>query len=435
MTPPKLLLLSGSIPNRSGVGGIFVDDLCSLYPPDRVSCFVLPAPGDAPPSAGLDLAAFRQAPQPFTRGADPRAGRLGQLATCARYQWGRWVREPQLVRQIVAFARQQRVERVWAFLAWPFMYRLATAVADALDLPLTATVWDPPEALALNCRLDPITRRIVRRDFARALRRCETCSVMCEAMQTEYETRFGTRCVILRHGLSEALWQPPAPRRNGNGRFTIGFAGSLNGTAEWRALLRALDSVGWKLDGNEIGLRTLCYGLSVENWGPARVEHFGWRPIDETIRLLAETDVTYLPFYSQRARRPHVRLAFPSKLTTYLAAGRPVLHHSSPESSVTRFFERYPAGLCCHSLEPGPILAALRRFISDAELYRQATAAGRSALQHELSRTVFRRRLAELFDVSQDELRPLDVSQPSTTTDRRRSNEPCSQLCTAPAAR
>ena len=138
-----------------------------------------------------------------------------------------------------------------------------------------------------------------------------------------------------------------------------------------------------------------------------QIEYLGWRPVRETIKVMAQTDVTYLPYWFDKSRQFFVHLCFPNKLSTYLAAGRPVIYHGPEESSVAKFFQRFPVGPCCYSLEPDAIVDSLNRLISDPRFYAYSVRAGQDALNKELSLEVLRRRFASLMGIEESQLLPL----------------------------
>ncbi|MBK9128086.1 MAG: hypothetical protein IPM13_09830 [Phycisphaerales bacterium] len=401
MSIPKLLLLTGTSPDEPGVGGVWLRDILGLFPPDRLACFAVAAPGDGRCTRGLgnrfDTCAYPCAyPQTWVQ------GRLRRGLHAARLAWVRGWRERALVARVVSFARGQGVERVWAIPERPHMFRIAREVSRALCCPLYATIWDPPEAVAMTHHLDRLSTDVMLRDFDALMRGLVACSVMSEGMQARYAPRYGVRSVILRHGIDEALWMPPGPRPQSDERLMIGFAGTANGPGEWRALVAALNSTRWKLDGRQVVLRTLSHSICESTPAEAHIEHLGYRPLPDVVQHLSDCDMLYLPFFSEPAWRVSADTVFPTKLTTYLAAGRPVLYHGPPGSAVERFFERYPAGLCCTSREPREILGALRRVAGEPGNYRRMTAAGEAARREELSAEVFKRRIAELFGFDTD---------------------------------
>ncbi len=93
----------------------------------------------------------------------------------------------------------------------------------------------------------------------------------------------------------------------------------------------------------------------LEPRGPQQIEYFGWRSVEETIEILSEADLLYLPQPFAESLRPLAELSFPTKLSTYLAAGRPVLLHAPSYASVCPFFKRFAFGQHCESLNENDI--------------------------------------------------------------------------------
>jgi len=304
------------------------------------------------------------------------------------------------------FARQQRVDLIWAVLNSPSAILLARPLAHALRVPLVVSVWDPPEYLADDERLEPRTRHRVLREFGRAMKSATRRAVISENMREEYRRRYGIDAIVHRHGISDELRHPPKQAPAAADRLVIGVAGNLYARREWNALLAALTLHQWRIGGRQVILRVMSSGIQATAKGPAQIEYLGWRSPEETIRLLADADVGYLPYWFDERYRLSVRLCFPTKLCTYLAAGIPTWFHGPEDSSVTRFFRSYPAGVCCHSRKPDVIAASLDRLATDGLLYSSAVAAGQAALDSELSFATFIDRFAELLSIDPQDLLP-----------------------------
>lgn len=400
------MLLAGSLPSGQDVGGIILRDLARLYPPGRLCCFALADAGGAATTPDPDWLPTHVESQPFDSGADWHAGITSRLAAHLQYRRSRDTRMPALTRRACEFARTNDASVVWAVLSHPLLYAMAHAVAEQLGVPLVATVWDPPESVALNLRLDRLSRRMANSDFEAAMRRTTRVAAISEAMAEEYAARYGVQAIVLRHGVDPTHRRPVARRPNDDGFLTIGFSGSLYATKEWRALLAALGSVGWRIEDRGVRVRALTPAMPGVLNGPGHIEWLGWRPTGEAVRLLAESDVNYLPYWFDPSRREAVRLCFPTKLTSYLASGRPVFFHGPQDSSPPRFFERFPVATCCHTLAAEDILDSLRRVVADTEFYGQAAAAIDAAIDEELNASVLRRRFAELLGVDPHILTP-----------------------------
>jgi glycosyltransferase involved in cell wall biosynthesis len=168
-------------------------------------------------------------------------------------------------------------------------------------------------------------------------------------------------------------------------KLVIGVAGQLYASAEWTALMGALDSTKWRIADRDVRIVLLGRYFSSETSKRAHIEYLGWRPQQETIAILSHTDLLYCPYWFDPVFETEARLCFPSKLTTYLAAGRPVLFHGPDYASPARFLKENKAGVCCNSLEPSALLGHLHQLVSDRELYEQSARNGRRALELHLS--------------------------------------------------
>ena len=263
--------------------------------------------------------------------------------------------------------------------------------------------------LARRLHLDGLTRRAVLSEFEKTLRASTRCGVMCEAMKDEYETKYGVESVIMRHGIHPDKWRLSARETTGKKQFVIGFAGSLYAVNEWEALLSALSKLDWQIDGRDIIVRLMGPGIDFrETRSKRHIEYLGLlSSVDEVIEMMSQVDVAYLPYWFDEFHQLFVRQSFPTKLATYLAAGRPVFFHGPEDSSPAHFFRRFPVGLCCHSMEESDIIECLRRFAIDREFYAMATAAGRAALDQELNLHVFLRQFAKLIGVTKNQLLPI----------------------------
>jgi glycosyltransferase involved in cell wall biosynthesis len=101
------------------------------------------------------------------------------------------------------------------------------------------------------------------------------------------------------------------------------------------------------------------------------LEFLGVQPDGLHASLLAAADVLLL---SERATQ--LDMSLPSKLTSYLAAGRPIVAAVPSGGASAREIERSQAGLLVPAGEAAAILAALTRLRSEPVLAAELAAAG-----------------------------------------------------------
>ena len=196
------------------------------------------------------------------------------------------------------------------------------------------------------------------------------------------------------HRLEEL--RPAAIELRSPGDLFIGFLGTLYALEPWRALLAALDEVEWKLGDRRVKLRYIGNpGQRLrQDWGRRPIEVTGWVSQDECLQRICKCDVGYLPYWFDRPSR--VEQCFPSKLTSYLAAGIPVLYHGPELSTPARFLHRYQAGVICASLSGATIRQALGQLVAPERYALFAGEAHRAALE-EFNLEEFHRRARDFL--------------------------------------
>jgi glycosyltransferase involved in cell wall biosynthesis len=296
---------------------------------------------------------------------------------------------------------------LWIPLANPTLINVAARLAKRVGVPLVTTVWDAPDYfLPHYWGIDGAALERTMGRFAEAVRISVRTAVASPEMKAAYEQSYGTPCTPMIHGLPESQWVRPTGMRRPDEPFVIGYAGSLYARREWEALMSALGTIGWRIDGRDVIVRMLAASLEVRATGPARVEFLGWHSTTDAVAILSDCDVCYVPYWFDEACRPGVELSFPNKVSLYLAAGRPILFHGPRQSTPARFLARWPVGVACHSLDAAVIVEALRTTATDAEFHAGAADAIPRVLREELGMHVFRRRFAEFLGIDEQLLAP-----------------------------
>jgi glycosyltransferase involved in cell wall biosynthesis len=400
---PKILLITGTLPYSYGVGGIILGDLCDLYPRDHLCCFA-DASTDFSVPAWLPTTYATKLHFPgyhFLRRA--RFTFLRRIAEGIDQLDARYRRWPGIVHDVVKLGQAHQVDIVWAVLDSPMTIYLAAKVAARLSVPLHAQIWEPAERVGQLNQVNRLLVGLLLRDFDRTIQYARCCAVVSEAMRNEYQT-VSPRTIIVRHGLEEKHWRPPSDSLHDDSQLVIGFAGSLYASQEWIALIRALNEVNWRIHDRDVKIVLLSQRCPVITSQAAHIEYYGWRPVAQVLEILSRADILYLPYWLDPQYETTVKLAFPTKLSTYLAVGKPVLYHGPADSSPAHFMHMYPFGYMCNSLESEEILHVLSRFSIEHTEYRIMAAQTHIAREEELSFARFKRSFAEFIGVSEDSL-------------------------------
>jgi glycosyltransferase involved in cell wall biosynthesis len=118
-------------------------------------------------------------------------------------------------------------------------------------------------------------------------------------------------------------------------------------------------------DGNQADvIRSASQGLD-------NVSMIGMQPDGVHASMLAAADVLLLS-----ERQTSIDMSLPSKLTSYFAAGRPIVAAVPPGGSSAREVSRSGAGLVVPAADPVALLAALGRLRSEPDLVQELSSAG-----------------------------------------------------------
>jgi len=397
---PKTLLLAGVAPGSRQVGEIILRDLVTHAGPSRFLAvavagrrYVEPASSDV---EGLNVAVLRAEGLQAKRFSAAKWGAVGS----ALHQR---LRAPSvrtgLQKQIVGLARQAGVQQVFAVLNNAMVFSLAHRVARSLRLPLVSLVWDPPDYQLRVSKFDRWSRSALLGEFRQSLAASSRVAVVSETMQSDYAALTQAPIRLLRHGV-EVGSDPKGRDENvpASDEWLLGFAGSMYSSCAWKALCKALDSVGWKVAGKRVRIRMLCANAVLSSRSEASIEYLGFRQQDQVQTLLAECDACYLPQPFVEHLSDLCRYAFPTKLANYLALGRPILAHAPPYSALAPFFRLHNVGVHVDSLDPSCILRGLERLFGDARERAEFGQRARQLAKTNFSSESFQRSVDWLLD-------------------------------------
>lgn len=398
---PTVFALSGTIPGEPGVGGVILEDLQRLAPSGRLSFFSLPTrhavdlrwPDRGPCSLEFMVRRYEPAWRPVGGFSGNVVSYLARRITFATYC-------RRLVDQICNSPSARRSEVVWAVLDCPSVIEIAVAVARRLRKPLVSLVWDAPELLADQLMLDGWSMQSMLARFEEVLRTSERVAVICEQMKHRYQSSYGiSRPIILRHGIQKDLRRKNCAQRD---RFVIGFAGSVTAAQPFQCLIQALDHQNWVINGKPVTLRLIGARHMLDSRKAQHIEYFGWRSLQETVEILAECRIAYLPQPFEPRLRILAELSFPTKLSTYLAASCRMLIHTPDYGSLHSLVHQYPIGVVCDELRPDRIAESL--LLLDRMPDEAVEQSISVAVHDEFNSDVFRSRFLQLVGANVSEI-------------------------------
>lgn len=399
----KFLLLTDIPPCRNFTAGLVLDQLCSFMPEGSISCFTV-LNRELDPEITHKEIKTQIVSKPKEHKTRRLPGRLGALECFLAEKYTDKVTVSRIARQAADFGKKFGADAVWCVVQGQTMIRLANQVADLMNVPLLTQVWDPPTWWLRANKVDSWSQKLILADFASAMKKSERLAAASWAMAESYERLYGCQSIPVIPSLDAALAKPPAERMNKDDELTIGMAGQLYSAAEWENLLLTFKHANWKIGKRNVKVKVLGRSLSLISNAPMNVEFLGWRSQEESIEVLSQLDVLYCPYWFDPVFKEEASLSFPSKLTTYLAAGRPVFFHGPEYASPARFLKQHNAGALCHDLARTSIYNELQKLADDADLYRQLAKNGSNAFHEHLTLATMRKNFAEFLSLPSNAL-------------------------------
>lgn len=394
---PRTLLLVNSPPGGSGIGEIFLRDLAKHCPPGSLARYSTVQTG-------------RHRWPPNWCGVPSGVSKIShsRLPFVTSLSLSRFVKEgkEQLAQTIAAFARFHETEQLWIVLTSGFTIALSERLVAILGLPYVVTVQDMPEYMAINQGWGQRVQKTILESFDGLLSGARGVGAASHPMARMLAERYGQDPVVQIHGIHPSLFKPATSRREGREEFVVAFAGSLYSKHEWNALLRAIEMMGARMNEKRIVVKFIGRFPLLGARRASFVQEHGVQSLEDTLLMLREADLAYLPYWFDERFSLITRSSFPNKLSAYLAAGLPTLFHGPADASPVEFYKRYPVGPMCHSLDPYRIAEALRS-VEDATFLQRTASARQAALKEELNLEIFVTRFARLLGVERGALLPL----------------------------
>lgn len=244
-----------------------------------------------------------------------------------------------------------RCERHWVVAMDEGVMIGSQLVRRAPDVPLHVSIHDDQEfGMYGRSRRYRAMARLTRRPVRRLLKLARSVDVVSNEMGKYYRETIGLQTNVVGPVVAGeapatlALSASRDPRR-----LTVGHIGAIYSAEELELMLAALQRAAKAIQRQPaavfVGLLPR-YREIVERSGivaemPERLAE------TEAVPQLARCDFMYAMYPFGPPSAVFMRTSLPTKLTTYVQVGRPVLAHAPSESTLVRTVERFGIGVVC----------------------------------------------------------------------------------------
>ena len=356
--------------------------LVTEYPPDAggggaVILRGLLGPGDRAKVVWLSLSkAGADAAPGFLAAELLKSGSAGRRVDGRRSLWLDSTRHAgRVADEIASTARRFHAGALWLVLHGAVVPAAARVAARPGALPYHATVHDDPVGQVGGSRKYRLLTPWYQRAFAASLKGARSVDTICPGMADRYRDRYGVDSVVVHRGTVGPVGPSPAydPARG----LRVGIIGSIYDYAMIPALARAV-----KIAAGRAGTRgaVVVVGRGVgdrlrdEMGSAVDVEVTGHLDEPEAVERLRGCFLLYAnyPFAGRHAL--FRRTSFPTKVSTYALAARPLLVHAPADSSLLGLTVGTPPGYATHwgSLAEGEGAALLLGLWNDPSAFASA---------------------------------------------------------------
>lgn len=305
-----------------------------------------------------------------------------------------------LASSLLPFAKKCGTSQFWVLLEGQSMIRIAYNLLAMTQVPVHVQVLDPPASWLRAHGLDDVSIEEVSGKFHEVMQRARSCAAASWVMAETYKARYGLKTVPVMPSLPGCLARPPASPNSNEQTIKIGVAGQIYARKEWDALLTCLDSLHWQVGNRQVEIHAHAQNVpEVTSQHKSKIQFHPWQITKDLIRALSKYDLMYCAYSFDSSFREDAELCFPSKISTYLAAGRPVFFHGPSYASPSRFLTEQRAGIVCNSFDPDDLGRNLCRALTDNALYETVAQNGRRAFDRYFTRQQLQRSTLDFLGV------------------------------------
>lgn len=181
-----------------------------------------------------------------------------------------------------------------------------------------------------------------------ALRSASSCDVVASGMLREAQSVCKGEVFLAHRYIKSPFFRSEGNLLSSVDELHVGHIGSVYDIEMFRDFLIALDRYG-KVKG--LTTRLTLIGAS-QNYDSLlgtvdRIEHYRNLQEDRAVTILSASDFCYCQYSMNPALARFPTTSFPTKVSTYLLARRPILYHGPKDADINWFVQRHGVGASC----------------------------------------------------------------------------------------
>lgn len=357
-----VLVVTGTRPDKIGVGEIFLSNMCSGIDVKRIFVSDVDKNKAISDANCADSFFYKNISWPI----------LSDINIYFFYK----TKAAEYAREILTEIRKDKYKEIVFVLSSPAIILILSEIIKINGrFKFRVLVWDVLEYICSNLRVSRFTSNMLGKAYKKIINSSLSLGVVSEGMYRNYFAlnKFDIephKVFILRNAIdNQEKYSKNLPMLTDTQakKFRIVFAGSLYCRAEWDALVTALQSVGFIVSNKKVELVFIGTPGRLTKFPEFGVINLGYLTQSQTLNVIKDCDAGYMPYWFSLKKELVVKTSFPGKVTSYLSMNLPIFYHGPGNSDVCGFVLKYNCGVTCTSLEQNRILYCIEKLMKDAK--------------------------------------------------------------------
>jgi hypothetical protein len=300
---------------------------------------------------------------------------------------------PLISRKIKKFSMDNNVKLIIAVFRADVL-AIINKINKQSKIPLLGFISDTVEAEYSD---KPILYKYKLKEYYKAIYHAQGIYVAGESMDNYIKSKFNKNTSILRLGY-ELNNNTKRSVNKISKEIKIFFSGSVYATEELEVFVNALSAFSMKHpEFNIIFITATTYNVKSKHIN-IPIINLGWIAEQELIKVMQDSYLGYIPYIFDKKDANQMTYAFPNKSGFYLSTGLPIFFHGPEYSSMSKFFEKYPCGIHCSSMDQNMVITHLEKMLFNYKFYNQCLLAAEEAFDNEFSMNVMAGNFKKLID-------------------------------------
>ncbi len=269
-----------------------------------------------------------------------------------------------IIKKTIKFIDDNNIDIVWCPVQGETLLRVLSAVQKERSyLRVVPQVWDPIKWVFHDLSYTKEKTSELVKIFDNVLKKSDAILTASDAMSEAYEKKYKVKCrpAYLAFDIDEEY------NIEKTSDFVILMAGQPYASLGIDALLDAMDSINWKYKNKKIIFRVFGNPMYCPFKDDPRVDFRGFVSQDILIEEQKKADLLYCSYFFDKhpVFKEVSQLSYPSKVTSYIPSGVPIIIHSFDDTSIYKHVEKYNAGYLLNSVDKKDIIKTIKEAIDN----------------------------------------------------------------------